>query len=276
MGTSSRRPRGHDRIAAAKAARARAERRRQQRPYVLGALAVVVVVALAIALLVKSSNDASTTASTSDTTATTTPVPFTYGTADCLTSPGPTPQLDFSGSGGFADCLQPGSAYVAHFDTTAGAIEVALDTTSTPGTANNFIQLAEHGYYDRTTLFRTDPSIGIIQGGSPHSNDASDPGPGYTIDDEGGPFTYHPGQIVMARSSGANTASAQFFFTVTDAVSALDGQGTYVVFGNVTSGMDVLQKVLASNVDSGGSLGGSPNPPVTINSVTINVASLVK
>ena len=51
-------------------------------------------------------------------------------------------------------------------------------------TANNFIFLAGYHYYDGT-VFRTDTSIDIIQGGSPHTQGASDPGPGYTIKDEG-------------------------------------------------------------------------------------------
>ena len=49
---------------------------------------------------------------------------------------------------------------------------------------NNFVTLARWGYYDGTTLFRTDPSIDIIQGGSPHTESASDQGPGYSIADE--------------------------------------------------------------------------------------------
>jgi cyclophilin family peptidyl-prolyl cis-trans isomerase len=136
------------------------------------------------------------------------------------------------------------------------------------------VQLAGWGYYDGTQLFRTDTSIGIIQGGSPHTEDASDPGPGFTIPDEGSGFTYQPGQIVMARGSGANSASAQFFFTVDDKASQLNGQGTYVVFGTVSEGLDVLQKILATNVEGSGGLGGSPNPPVTITQVIIGRATL--
>ena len=107
---------------------------------------------------------------------------------------------------------------------------------------------AGYGYYDNTKLFRTDTSIGIIQGGAPHTNSAADTGPGFTIPDEGGPFTYKPGQLVMARTNQPNSAAAQFFFTVDDNASKLDGAGTYVVFGTVTQGLDVLEKILASNV----------------------------
>ena len=281
MATNRRRTRGHDRIEAARVAKERAARRRQRMPYMVGGIAVLVVVLIGIAVLVSTSSDkANVTTGPSATTATTavagTSAAFTYGTTACppATPPSP-PTLDFSGSGGFKDCLKPGSSYVATFDTSAGEIKVQLDTTKTPGTANNFMALAGYGYYNNTKLFRTDTSIGIIQGGSPHTNSASDAGPGFTINDEGGKFTYTPGQLVMARTSGVNSASAQFFFTVDDKASALDAQGTYVVFGNVLSGLDVLQQILATNVAGSGGLGGSPNPPVTINSVNIGVASLV-
>lgn len=165
--------------------------------------------------------NSTTTAASSD---------FEYGTTECAPdTPPDEPVIDYDDA--FQDCLDPGATYTAVFDTTEGEIRVNLDTGTTPGTVNNFVNLARNGYYDGTEIFRTDTSIGIIQGGSPHTNDASDPGPGYTIPDEGSGFTYGPGQLVMARTNDPNSASAQFFFVATDAASALDGQGTYVVFG---------------------------------------------
>ena len=268
MGSNNRRrSSGHDRIAAAKRAREQAARRQQRLPYIIGGVVIAVVVIVGIALLVTSSGS-----SDSDVTTGTTPPPaaFTYGTAPCApaTVPSP-PTLDFAGTNGFVQCIDPAGKYIATFDTTAGVIKVDLDVSRTPGTTNNFVQLAGYGYYDTTKLFRTDTSIGIIQGGAPHTNSAEDPGPGYKINDEGGTFTYQPGQLVMARAAGPNSAGSQFFFTVDDNASALDAQGTYVVFGTVTEGLDVLTKVLATN-DA-----GAPSPEVTVNSVTIGQASLV-
>ena len=147
-----------------------------------------------------------------------------------------------------------------------GTVRARLDTQRTPQTANNFVVLARYKYYDGTRFFRTDTSIGIIQGGG-LSNAAS---PGYTIADEGGTFTYTPGDLVMARTGQPNSAGAQFFFGVDENVSGLDTQGTYVTFGEVTEGLDVLQAILATNVDDPASgLGGAPDPPVTVNSVRI-------
>jgi cyclophilin family peptidyl-prolyl cis-trans isomerase len=252
----------------------------------VGGSALAVILVVGIALLVSSSPDSSnvstgTTPTTGAGTTATTGAPatgaaFTYGSAPCAPAAPPTPPtLDFGGTNGFQSCLDPALGYVATFDTSAGTVKVLLDVKNTPGTTNNFVQLAGYGYYNGTKLFRTDTSIGIIQGGAPHTNSASDPGPGYTISDEGGKFTYQAGQLVMARTSEPNSGSAQFFFTSGDKSSALDAQGTYVVFGSVISGQDVLDQILASNVDQPGGLGGAPNPPVTINSVTIGSVSLV-
>lgn len=190
-----------------------------------------------------------------------------YGTNPCPEA-GSDRQLSFSDS--FQNCLVPGSAYTAVMDTTLGEVRIALDTENTPGTSNNFISLSRAGYYDGTLLHRTNPSIGIIQGGSPHTNSASDQGPGYNIKDEGTGFTYRPGQFVMARTGDPNSSGAQFFFAVNSQTAKLDGQGTYVVFGQVTEGLDVLEAVLASHKEIPSSRSdGAPDPAVTVNSVTI-------
>ena len=178
------------------------------------------------------------------------------------------------------DCLEDGATYEAVFDTTAGEIRVALDTESTPGTVNNFVYLARYGYYDETELFRSNTGIDILQGGSPHTNSSSDQGPGYNIEDEGeftdqggaltGPYTYEAGQLVMARSQGPDAAGAQFFFTTGPDAALLNTPGTYVVFGNVTEGLDVLEAIMETHVDSGaGPEEGAPDPIPVVNSVTI-------
>ena len=199
------------------------------------------------------------------------PIPEgSIGTGACPPADGSGPQiLDFDGPQPM--CLDPWGEYTAVFDTTAGEMRIALDMVSTPITANNFAVLALYGYYDGTLLFRTDPGIGIIQGGSPHTNSPSDPGPGYTIPDEGTGFTYEPGQIVMARTAAPNSASAQFFFAVNEQTARLNSQGTYVVFGQMDdASLAVAEAILASHVDQPDNpLGGGPEPPVVVNSVTI-------
>jgi cyclophilin family peptidyl-prolyl cis-trans isomerase len=278
------------RLEAARRAQLRAKRNRTIRN-VVGGVALLVVVAFLFATLgggnsKKSVNAGDTTTSIgASSTESTTPgqvVPFAYGTGACAAADGTSPRtLTFALAPQL--CIDPTQKYVAVFHTSEGDVTVDLDTTTTPGTTNNFVTLAQYHFYDTTQLFRTDTSIGVIQGGSPSTNTANDPGPGYTIPDEGGafdftgsgtgPFTYEAGDLVMARGQGANSGSAQFFFGVDDNVKGLDSQGTYVKFGHVSAGMDVLQAILALNVDDPSSgLGGHPSRTVTISSVEIQVS----
>ena len=193
------------------------------------------------------------------------------------------PRLSFSSRPTW--CLDGGTTYTAVFDTTEGEIRVVLDRERTPETVNNFVVLTRYGYYDDTLLFRFAPSIAIIQGGAPKPNDWSDPGPGYTIPDEGGqflplsnggligPFTYQPGDLVMARSAGPNSSGAQFFFATGPEVGLLDAQGTYIVFGHADlAGQAVLEAMMGLyQVDETSPYGGGPIRDVVVPTVTIEV-----
>lgn len=161
-------------------------------------------------------------------------------------------------------CIDPAKTYTATFETSEGKIVVALDTEKTPETVNNFVVLSRYKYYDNTLIFRTDPSIDIIQGGGFTNSDT----PGYTIEDEADGFTYTEGDLAMARTSEPNSAGGQWFFVAGPKASALDSQGTYVNFGKVTEGLDVVKKILALNmVEAGG--GDIPSRTVVVTSVTI-------
>lgn len=227
------------------------------------------------------------TATTTSTAAPTDPAvagtpPTTVATGDpvdpeCPATDGSSgPAHDFTGP--FPDCLEDGVDYRARFVTSRGEVLVDLLENEMPGTVNNFVALARYGYYDGTDLFRTDPSIDIIQGGSPHTQDNRDPGPGYRIPDEpadefaadgsSGPFSYLPGQLIMARSQGPDSSGAQFFFSAGPNVSNLDGQGTFLLFGEVVEGLDVLEGILALNQGQGG-LGGRPSEYVIVERVEI-------
>jgi cyclophilin family peptidyl-prolyl cis-trans isomerase len=163
-------------------------------------------------------------------------------------------------------CIDTAKSYTATFDTSEGEVVVALDTKRTPQTVNNFVVLSRYRYYDGTPVFRTDPSIDIIQAGGPNNTS----GPGYTIKDEGGKFTYKEGDLVMARSSGPDSGGAQFFFATGPKVSLLDDQGTYVTFGKVTKGLDVVKSIIGLHQADDSGLGGAPSRDVIINSITIS------
>ena len=198
-------------------------------------------------------------------TSTAVATPFVYAQGECAPASGATPTKKFASAPKL--CIDPAKTYTATMDTTEGKIVVKLDTARTPGTTNNFVNLARFGYYDNTLLFRIGQSIDIIQGGGKDNVD----NPGYTIPDEGGKFSYTEGDFTMARTVGPNSASAQFFFSTGPKTANLDGQGTYVNFGKVTEGLDILKKiiVLAPAGSPAGSYDGAPSKAITINSIKI-------
>lgn len=268
---------------------ARAQQARRNRFKLVRNLVILFAVVIALLFVLSRGDDdegddevstaTSTTLAEDSTTSTTAgePEAFAYGTGPCPAADGSSERtVDFDDAPQL--CIDPAKSYTAVFDTNRGTIRVALDTATTPGATNNFVTLARYHYYDDTAVFRTDPSIGIVQGGSPHTQDNGDPGPGYTIPDEGfadeaalsgsgGPFTYQAGDLVYARpGQQPDSSSAQYFFCVTDACANLDSQGIYVEFGQVTEGLDVLEAMLALDA------GGAPSETITVNSVTIEEA----
>ena len=256
----------------------------RRRVKLIGMAAVAVAAALAVLGFLQQRNNSEPEPAVepaAESTADPAAAPAAESTAGaCPAADGSSPRMiDFDGPQPM--CIDPEAGYVAVFDTSEGEMRFELTASETPLTVNNFVTLARWGYYDGTLLFRTDPSIDIIQGGSPHTNDNRDPGPGYTIPDEPafevdpdtgdltGPYRYQPGQLVMARSAGQDSASAQIFLTTGPNASRLDGQGTYVVFGQTDdAGLAVAQSIIGLH-EPGGSLGGAPSRDVTVHSVTI-------
>lgn len=260
---------------AMRAAQRRANLRRRVIAAVIVAGLVLGVTALVSAVQGGDEETTSTTTSSAPTSSTTTIPPVPAGKA--ITGPTPCPKADGSSArtSSFAQappmCIDGGKSYTAIFDTSEGMIEVALDAKGAPGTVNNFVVLSRYHYYDGSAIHRTDQSIEILQGGAPNTQSASDPGPGYTIEDEKcPPCTYTEGDLVMARTNEPNSAGAQFFFGAGPKVSNLDSQGTYVTFGKVEKGLDVVKAILALHEeDPASGLGGHPSRPVIVKTVTI-------
>ena len=234
----------------------------------------LVVVAFVLSRFVGGSNSTVAT----DTTVPTTLVPSTFApisipkTAAFVYGIGPCPAADGSSPATktFSQapklCIDPKKKYTAKFDTSEGEIDVVLNTRDTPGTTNNFVALALYHYYDGSVIFRTDPSIDIIQGGGLTNTDT----PGYEIPDEGAHYTYAPGDLAMARGAQPNSGGGQFFIITGPKGALLNTQGTYVNFGKISQGLDVALKIIGLNQTVAGSqLGGKPSRTVTINKITI-------
>ncbi len=134
------------------------------------------------------------------------------------------------------DIINPFKSYVATIKTAKGDIVVQLFADKTPLTVNNFVFLAQHGWYDGVTFHR------VITGFAAQTGDPSGTGyggPGYFIPDEIVPELKYdgPGWVGMA-NAGPNTNGSQFFISLA-ALPQYDGQ--YTLFGRVVSGMDVVQ-----------------------------------
>lgn len=152
--------------------------------------------------------------------------------------------------------------YTAKMKTTAGEMEIALNAAATPNTVNNFVFLAKKNFYDNVIFHRVIKGF-MIQGGDPEGTGRG--GPGYKFDDE--PFTgeYTKGTLAMA-NSGPNTNGSQFFIMHADVPLQKD----YVIFGKVTKGLDVVDKIATAPTTLGadGAM-SSPVSPVKILSVEI-------
>jgi cyclophilin family peptidyl-prolyl cis-trans isomerase len=132
----------------------------------------------------------------------------------------------------------------ATFHTTHGAIGLELFPGEAPKTVENFAKLARDGFYDGVIFHRVIEDF-MIQGGDPTGTGSG--GPGYQFEDE---FNDHPvvrGALAMA-NAGPNTNGSQFFIVTADACPWLDGKHT--VFGRVTSGMDVVDRISAVDRDA--------------------------
>jgi peptidyl-prolyl cis-trans isomerase B (cyclophilin B) len=147
--------------------------------------------------------------------------------------------------------IDPAKKYTATIDTNRGAIVLKLYAAQAPRTVNNFVSLAQDGFYDGVTFHRVIKDF-MIQGGDPDGTGRG--GPGYTFKDEFDPALKHdgPGVLSMA-NAGPNTNGSQFFITH---VSTPWLDGKHSVFGKVDKGQDVVNAIQQGDV---------------INSVTITV-----
>jgi len=146
--------------------------------------------------------------------------------------------------------------------TNRGPLTFTLDRAKTPCTVASFVSLAAQKYYDGTSCHRlTSGSLSVLQCGDPLGNGSG--GPGYQFKDElSGGEKYTRGVLAMA-NSGPNTNGSQFFIVYKD--SQLPA--SYTVFGTVTKGLDVVDKVAAGGSVTAGD--GKPKLPITLQKVTV-------
>jgi cyclophilin family peptidyl-prolyl cis-trans isomerase len=151
--------------------------------------------------------------------------------------------------------------YFANFDTTKGKFCAELFAAQTPNTVNNFVFLAQDGFYNGVLFHRVLPDF-VAQTGDPTGGGYGTPG--YRFDDEIVDTLKHdgPGILSMA-NAGTNTNGSQFFITY-KALPDLDGKHT--VFGRVVQGMDVVEKLTPRDPESDPYASGDKINTVTISS----------
>lgn len=144
-------------------------------------------------------------------------------------------------------------------------IKIELDRTAAPNTVNNFLSLADKGFYNGLIFHRVIPGF-MIQGGCPDGTGMG--GPGYSIKGEfaangvKNPIKHKRGVISMARAMNPNSAGSQFFIMHQDAPH-LDGQ--YAAFGHVVEGMETVDAIAATPTN----FSNRPLDPQRIKSVTL-------
>ena len=139
----------------------------------------------------------------------------------------------------------------AVIETKFGNIELGFFSDVAPNHVNNFVELAKAGFYDETIFHRVIPGF-MIQGGDPNSKDHDKSshgmgGPDHKVKAEFSDKPHKKGTLSMARSGHPDSAGSQFFICVADA-AFLDGQ--YTVFGEVTSGIEVVDKIVSQPRDA--------------------------
>src|SRR3954470_21860968 len=132
----------------------------------------------------------------------------------------------------------------ATMTTNHGTITIELFDDDAPKTVDNFRKLARDGFYDGLIFHRVIRDF-MIQGGCPQGTGTG--GPGYTFEDEINPHKVVRGALAMA-NAGPDTNGSQFFIVTTEAAPWLDGKHT--VFGKVTAGMEVVDRLEALPTDS--------------------------
>jgi cyclophilin family peptidyl-prolyl cis-trans isomerase len=220
---------------------------------------------------VSTSTPATTYAQPAASTTTTPAKPSNSTSAPAPQTTQATPPINTTGGSAMQWNTQPAmtidqnKTYTALMDTNYGKITIQLFPKDAPLAVNSFVFLARQNFFNNVKFHRIVKGF-VIQGGDPTGTGSG--GPGYKFADEKVTRNYLPGTLAMA-NSGPNTNGSQFFICLADLTNSLPKN--YTIFGIVTEGMDVVQKIGNLPVTFNPSMGETSKPTVEvkINSVTI-------
>ncbi|HKX68391.1 MAG TPA: peptidylprolyl isomerase [Intrasporangium sp.] len=162
-----------------------------------------------------------------------------------------------------------GRTWVATVQTTCGDLTFELDGTKAPQTVASFMHLAKEGFWAPSPCHRvTTEGIFVLQCGDPTGTGSG--GPGYTFGIENAPSDgkYPKGSLAMARTQDPNSNGSQFFITYKETQLPTEGGG-YTIFGKVTKGLDIVEKIAANKALDPSPADGTPVSPISILNVSV-------
>ncbi len=165
-----------------------------------------------------------------------------------------------------------GKTYVATMSTNCGDIELTLDGAAAPQAVASFLQLAEKNYWVDAPCHRltTSASLKVLQCGDPTGSGSGDPGYGFGVENAPKDGVYPRGTLAMARTTDPEKGNGGQFFLVYGDSTLPDPDG-YTIFGTVTAGLDIVDKIAAAGVAPGGTSpdDGTPAAPISILAVDV-------
>ena len=167
--------------------------------------------------------------------------------------------------------LAAGTTWTATLTTNCGDIVVDLDGAAAPQAVASFIQLARADYWLNSPCHRLLRSGGatVLHCGDPTGTGQGTPGYGFAVENAPKDGVYQRGQVAMARTNDPTTGNGgQFFFV--DARTTLPDPAGYSVFGQVVSGLDIVDRIVAEGIAGGASTtDGVPAAPISILRVAV-------
>ena len=163
-----------------------------------------------------------------------------------------------------------GKTFVATVSTNCGVITFELYGTKAPQTVASFLSLARSGYWSDSPCHRltTATPLFVLQCGDPTGTGAGTPGYGYGVENAPANFIYPAGTLAMARTSDPKSNGGQFFIVYKD--TTLNDPTGYSIFGKITSGMDIVNRVAAAGATAAdANQNTAPLQPISILAVNV-------
>jgi peptidyl-prolyl cis-trans isomerase B (cyclophilin B) len=165
-----------------------------------------------------------------------------------------------------------GRTFVATVTTNCGDIQLTLDGTKAPQAVASFLELARQSYWQAAPCHRltATESLKVLQCGDPTGTGEGDPGFGFGVENAPKDGAYPRGTLAMARTADPEKGNGGQFFIVYGDSSLPDPDG-YTVFGAVTSGLDIVDRIAAAGIAPGGAspTDGAPAAPISILRVAV-------